>query len=138
MSIGKYCSLLLLLQLWFDGVKFNSLKIQNQGNGYMQLFFRRNLVKVYLNYRNEFRAIHSSNLNLTKAQIIWRNNWITFIEGALQFCTLRHDHSAVSQPQYIKRICIDINTQLFELRDTENMNDTLLDAIALDDQFTVR
>uniref|UniRef100_A0A2A4K5B4 Ketosynthase family 3 (KS3) domain-containing protein n=1 Tax=Heliothis virescens TaxID=7102 RepID=A0A2A4K5B4_HELVI len=90
-------------------------------------------------YRNDFRSIHCSNFPITRAQLIWKNNWITFIDGALQLCTLRHDHNAISQPQYIQRMCIDVNAHLLTLiHSGENIKDTLVDAVVLEDQNMLR
>ncbi|XP_049868872.1 fatty acid synthase-like [Pectinophora gossypiella] len=59
-------------------------------------------------YRDEFRSIHNANSSFTKAQVIWRDNWVTFIDSMLQLNVLCH--GAVSQPSHIKNIVIDVET----------------------------
>ncbi|CAH2051824.1 unnamed protein product, partial [Iphiclides podalirius] len=59
-------------------------------------------------YSGEFRSIHSISKCITEAQIFWRNNWVTFIDGMLQLSALRHPHDTVSDPIYTKRMIIDV------------------------------
>ncbi|CAK1590491.1 unnamed protein product [Parnassius mnemosyne] len=59
-------------------------------------------------YSGQFQSIHSANKSLTEAQIYWRNNWVTFLDGMLQLNALKRSHHSVSQPTNIRNITIDI------------------------------
>ncbi|XP_072934757.1 fatty acid synthase-like [Epargyreus clarus] len=58
-------------------------------------------------YSGDFRSIHSATSCMSAARVLWRRNWVTFLDGILQFGALRRTHNTVSQPQFIKRICIN-------------------------------
>ncbi|XP_072934746.1 fatty acid synthase-like [Epargyreus clarus] len=58
-------------------------------------------------YKDSFQSIHSVNSSLTKARIMWRDNWVTFIDGMIQLNTLRHSHESYSIPNFISKLCID-------------------------------
>ncbi|XP_026314570.1 fatty acid synthase-like [Hyposmocoma kahamanoa] len=60
-------------------------------------------------YEGEFRSIHKANSSFTEAQIIWKNNWVTLLDGMLQLDNLRQSHSSFSTPNKIRRIVIDNN-----------------------------
>ncbi|XP_026333122.1 fatty acid synthase-like [Hyposmocoma kahamanoa] len=60
-------------------------------------------------YEGEFRSIHRANSSFTEAQIIWKNNWVTLLDGMLQLDNLRQSHSSFSTPTKIRRIMIDNN-----------------------------
>ncbi|XP_045770793.1 fatty acid synthase-like isoform X2 [Maniola jurtina] len=60
------------------------------------------------NYSNEFRSIHKANLSLDKAHLLWENNWVTLIDGMIQLNALKRIHESVSQPNFIRRIIIDV------------------------------
>ncbi|CAH0696878.1 unnamed protein product [Spodoptera exigua] len=89
-------------------------------------------------YKNDFRVIHSSNKSFTKAQLIWRNNWVTFIDGALQLCTLRQNHKGISQPQYINCISIDVRTHMCASSAKDCADDKILDAVLTEDRCDIR
>ncbi|XP_049870283.1 fatty acid synthase-like [Pectinophora gossypiella] len=59
-------------------------------------------------YTHDFRSIHKTNTSFTKAQIVWKNNWVTFIDGLLQLNAFRQPHCSVSQPSHIHKIVIDV------------------------------
>ncbi|XP_026314079.1 fatty acid synthase-like isoform X1 [Hyposmocoma kahamanoa] len=69
-----------------------------------QLFHERDY-----QYEGEFRSIHKANSSFTEAQIIWKNNWVTLLDGMLQLDNLRQSHSSFSTPNKIRRIVIDNN-----------------------------
>ncbi|CAH2266207.1 jg17797 [Pararge aegeria aegeria] len=60
------------------------------------------------NYSDEFKSIYNANLSLTKAHLLWKNNWVTLIDGIIQLNALRRIHESVSQPDFIRRIIIDV------------------------------
>ncbi|XP_075984125.1 fatty acid synthase-like [Anticarsia gemmatalis] len=58
---------------------------------------------------DEFRSIESANASLSEASVLWRDNWVTLIDGMLQLNVLRQQHDAVSLPTYIGRMSIDVD-----------------------------
>ncbi|XP_075984128.1 fatty acid synthase-like [Anticarsia gemmatalis] len=59
-------------------------------------------------YNGELLSIESANESLTEANLVWRDNWVTLIDGMLQLNVLRQQHDAVSLPTQIRRIVIDV------------------------------
>ncbi|XP_052739228.1 fatty acid synthase [Bicyclus anynana] len=59
-------------------------------------------------YTDDFRSIYNANLSLTKAHLMWQNNWVTLIDGMIQLNALGRLHESVSQPNFIRRIVIDV------------------------------
>ncbi|CAG5047036.1 unnamed protein product [Parnassius apollo] len=74
-------------------------------------------------YSGDFRSIYKANLSLTEAQLVWQDNWVTLIDGMLQLNALRQNHGGVSQPVFIRRLCIDVKehvkSQIINLGDTK-------------------
>ncbi|XP_045454232.1 fatty acid synthase-like [Melitaea cinxia] len=64
------------------------------------------------NYSGEFRCIYNANQSLDEANILWKDNWITFIDGLIQLNTLRRNNESVSQLHTIKKIVIDVQNHL--------------------------
>ncbi|KAJ8711411.1 hypothetical protein PYW07_008653 [Mythimna separata] len=71
------------------------------------------------NYSGEFVSIEAASESLDQAALIWRDNWVTFIDGLLQMNMLRQAHDAVSQPTQIRKLCLDPRTHL---QDTYSLN----------------
>ncbi|XP_050353036.1 fatty acid synthase-like [Nymphalis io] len=61
------------------------------------------------NYFGDFRSIHCANASITKAKILWRDSWDTFIDGLLQLNFLRQSHNTTSQIKFIKNIEINVD-----------------------------
>ncbi|KAJ2951876.1 hypothetical protein O0L34_g4119 [Tuta absoluta] len=59
-------------------------------------------------YSGEFRSIHKSNYSFTAAELLWKDNWVSFIDGVLQLNAVRRDHDAVSQPSRIHSLILDV------------------------------
>ncbi|CAH1641260.1 unnamed protein product [Spodoptera littoralis] len=59
-------------------------------------------------YSGEFRSIEGANASLTEASLIWRDNWVTFVDGLLQLNMLRQKHDGVSMPTNIENLIINI------------------------------
>ncbi|CAH0696877.1 unnamed protein product [Spodoptera exigua] len=59
-------------------------------------------------YSGEFRSIEGVNASLTEASLIWRDNWVTFIDGLLQLNMLRQKHDGVSVPTHIRNLTINV------------------------------
>ncbi|XP_045454234.1 fatty acid synthase-like [Melitaea cinxia] len=64
------------------------------------------------NYSGEFRCIYNANQSLDEANILWKDNWITFIDGLIQLNTLRRNNESVSQLHTIKKLVIDVQNHL--------------------------
>ncbi|XP_052738836.1 fatty acid synthase [Bicyclus anynana] len=64
------------------------------------------------NYMDEFRSIHNANMSLTEAHLLWQNNWVTLIDGMIQLNALRRHQDSVSQPNFIRKIVIDVKNHL--------------------------
>ncbi|XP_052738819.1 fatty acid synthase-like [Bicyclus anynana] len=89
------------------------------------------------NYSNEFRSIHNANLSLTEAHLLWKDNWVTLIDGIIQLNALRRGHDSVSQLGFIKKIVIDVEQHL--KIDTILLNNThVLSAKVFDDSNSTR
>ncbi|XP_035448106.2 fatty acid synthase-like isoform X2 [Spodoptera frugiperda] len=59
-------------------------------------------------YSGEFRSIEGVNASMTEASLIWRDNWVTFIDGLLQLNMLRQKHEGVSIPTHVRNMTINI------------------------------
>nr|XP_049699195.1 fatty acid synthase [Helicoverpa armigera]XP_049699196.1 fatty acid synthase [Helicoverpa armigera] len=59
------------------------------------------------NYSGEFCSIEACDTSLSSAALVWRDNWVTFLDGLLQLNMLRQPHHAVTLPTHIRRLDID-------------------------------
>ncbi|CAH2093765.1 unnamed protein product [Euphydryas editha] len=64
------------------------------------------------NYSGDFRSIYNANQTLSEANILWKDNWVTFIDGIIQLNALRRNYESVSQLHTIKKIIIDVDNHL--------------------------
>ncbi|KAJ8713074.1 hypothetical protein PYW08_008378 [Mythimna loreyi] len=71
------------------------------------------------NYSGEFVSVEAANESLSQAALVWRDNWVTLIDGLLQMNMLRQAHDAVSLPTHIRRL--DINPRK-HLQDAYRLN----------------
>ncbi|XP_052738834.1 fatty acid synthase-like [Bicyclus anynana] len=69
------------------------------------------------NYTDEFRSICKAKLSLTEAHLLWQNNWVTLIDGMIQLNALRRHHDSVSQPNFIRKMVIDVKNHLTAVDD---------------------
>ncbi|XP_059054106.1 fatty acid synthase-like [Achroia grisella] len=76
-------------------------------------------------YRDEFMTIHKANISITHVKLIWNNNWVTLLDGMLQFDALRYSTDTVVQINHIKRININIKTHLTELLSRDKQSEIL-------------
>ncbi|CAG4933551.1 unnamed protein product [Colias eurytheme] len=60
-------------------------------------------------YRDDFQSINEANQSLTEANIHWKKNWVTLIDGLLQLNALRVPNSSVSQLDSIRMMNINID-----------------------------
>ncbi|KAL4711927.1 hypothetical protein ACJJTC_006096, partial [Scirpophaga incertulas] len=72
-----------------------------------RIFFRNGY-----DYKDQFRSMAKVSYDLTQAEILWQNNWVTFIDGVLQTNALRYSQEGVSMPNWIKKIVIDVKSHL--------------------------
>lgn len=63
-----------------------------------------------ISFREEFRSIHRANESFMQAQIIWNDNWVTFLDGVVQLNSLQNNHDTLCLPSQIKSLSIDTNT----------------------------
>nr|XP_032526695.1 fatty acid synthase-like [Danaus plexippus plexippus] len=77
-------------------------------------------------YSDDFRSIHSSNLSLSSAQLIWKDNWVTIIDSMMQINILKRSHDYISCPNFIRSIAIDVEkhakTEMVEVDGVTVMN----------------
>lgn len=70
---------------------------------------------------------------MTEAQIKWKNNWVTFIDGIIQLHILRRKHNTVSKPNFIRKLSIDVNEKSASEMCTTKDEVTLINAHILSD-----
>ncbi|CAH0402646.1 unnamed protein product [Chilo suppressalis] len=64
-------------------------------------------------YRDDFQSLHSIDFSMTQARVHWRDNWVTFIDGILQMCTIKNfDKQARCEINFIKKMVVDIKQHL--------------------------
>ncbi|XP_045454233.1 fatty acid synthase-like [Melitaea cinxia] len=68
------------------------------------------------NYSGDFRSIYNANQTLDEANILWKNNWVTFIDGLIQLNALRRHYESVSQLHTVKKIVIDVDKHLKHMK----------------------
>ncbi|KAJ8711419.1 hypothetical protein PYW07_008661 [Mythimna separata] len=71
------------------------------------------------NYSCDFVSIEAASESLNQAALVWRDNWVTFIDGLLQMNMLRQAHDAVSLPTLIRKL--DLNPRI-HLQDAYSLN----------------
>ncbi|KAJ8711410.1 hypothetical protein PYW07_008652 [Mythimna separata] len=59
-------------------------------------------------YSGEFLSLEGANKSLTEASVVWRDNWVTFIDGLLQLNMLRQPHDGVSLVTNVRNIKINV------------------------------
>ncbi|KAJ8713069.1 hypothetical protein PYW08_008373 [Mythimna loreyi] len=59
-------------------------------------------------YSGEFRSLEGANKSLSEASLVWRDNWVTFIDGLLQLNMLQQPHDGVSLITYIRNMTINV------------------------------
>ncbi|XP_045454228.1 fatty acid synthase-like [Melitaea cinxia] len=80
------------------------------------------------NYSGDFRCIYNANQTLDEANILWKNNWVTFIDGLIQLNVLRRNYESVSQLHTVKKIVIDLDNHLDHMK-ILNDGTTVMNAI---------
>ncbi|KAJ8711409.1 hypothetical protein PYW07_008651 [Mythimna separata] len=59
-------------------------------------------------YSGEFHSLEGANNSLSEAAVVWRDNWVTFIDGLLQLNMLRQPHDGVSLVTFIRNMSINV------------------------------
>lgn len=59
-------------------------------------------------FSGEFLSIAGANKSLSEASLVWRDNWVTLLDGLLQLYMLRQPHDGVSLVTHIRNISINI------------------------------
>ena len=60
-------------------------------------------------YSGSFRSIRKASMNGLSGTLIWRNEWIAFLDGMMQMFVLGNDVRQTQLPLSIQKICIDVN-----------------------------
>ncbi|XP_025994131.1 fatty acid synthase isoform X2 [Solenopsis invicta] len=82
-------------------------------------------------YSGLFRGLHSSSISCNKGHIIWKGNWVTFMDTMLQMHIIRYDTRDLYVPTSIQKLVIDPSLHASKLQDeginvTTNTNKSLL------------
>ncbi|KAJ8713070.1 hypothetical protein PYW08_008374 [Mythimna loreyi] len=59
-------------------------------------------------YSGEFRSLEGANKAMSEAALVWRDNWVTFVDGLLQLNMLQQSHDGVSLVTYIRNMTINV------------------------------
>ncbi|XP_072934758.1 fatty acid synthase-like [Epargyreus clarus] len=89
-------------------------------------------------YGGEFRSIHSATSCMSAARVLWRRNWVTFLDGILQFGALRRTHNTVSQPDFIRSIHIDTLEHIRNKIEIKMDNDDVMVASVFEEYDYIR
>ncbi|XP_036124153.1 fatty acid synthase [Molossus molossus] len=58
-------------------------------------------------YGPNFQSIFQTNLKGSKGQLLWQDNWVTFLDGMLQMCIINYNAHSLRLPTRIGTIHID-------------------------------
>lgn len=67
-------------------------------------------------YRGEFRSIQSVNSNMTQATIFWNENWVPFIDAAIQINILRNEGDKMVCPRFVQQLNIDVKQHILAVQ----------------------
>jgi len=67
-------------------------------------------------YSGEFRGLKSASVSGKKGHIIWRNNWVTFMDTMLQMHIIGYDTRDLYVPTSIQKLVIDPMLHAWKLR----------------------
>ena len=62
-------------------------------------------------YSESFKSIVKTSANASNGSLIWKKNWITFLEGMFQMSILSNDIRKIQLPIKIRKIVIDNKLQ---------------------------
>ncbi|KAI5632207.1 zinc-binding dehydrogenase domain-containing protein [Phthorimaea operculella] len=69
--------------------------------------------------RGDFQTIRKANKSFTEAEVAFKNNWVTYLDGILQLHTLRDSYESVSELLQIRKLCIDVARHQKALEEAE-------------------
>jgi len=67
-------------------------------------------------YSGWFRGLKSASISGKNGHIIWRNNWVTFMDTMLQMQIIRYDTRDLYVPTSIQKLVINPKLHTFKLR----------------------
>ncbi|CAF4885214.1 unnamed protein product [Pieris macdunnoughi] len=84
------------------------------------------------NFSGDFLSIKNAATSFNQAKILWKNNWVTLIDGLLQL-TMLQQRSGVSELDYIRQIDLNVK-ELFNIETDQinNNNSVLVDGYVSD------
>ncbi|KAK3090166.1 hypothetical protein FSP39_009679 [Pinctada imbricata] len=71
-------------------------------------------------YVSDFRGIHASDIDGMSGELLWKGNWVTFIDTMLQMSVLRLQGKCLRLPTRIKSLTIDPVSHLQYVYETDN------------------
>jgi len=71
-------------------------------------------------YNDWFRGLKSASISGKNGHIIWRNNWLTFMDTMLQMYTLGYDTNDLYIPTSIQKLVINPMLHTWKLRNNAN------------------
>jgi len=78
-------------------------------------------------YRGWFRGLKSASISGKKGHIIWRNNWVTFMDNMLQMHIIEYDTRDLYVPTIIQKIVINPMLHTWKLRNVADDVETKTD-----------
>ena len=66
-------------------------------------------------YSGMFRSLKSATIDGTKGTILWKNNWVTFMDNMLQMQILGSDTRGLFVPTAIAKLIIDTKSHLSQI-----------------------
>jgi len=75
-------------------------------------------------YNDWFRGLKSASISGKNGHIIWRNNWLTFMDTMLQMYILGYDTNDLYIPTSIQKLVINPMLHTWKLRNNANSVET--------------
>ncbi|XP_038216632.1 fatty acid synthase-like [Zerene cesonia] len=79
------------------------------------------------NYCDDFQSLQAINETSSEGIVIWKNNWVTFIDGLIQFNALRQKSGDTTYPEYIRKITIDVDNHKVVSEDVDMLTANYFD-----------
>jgi len=71
-------------------------------------------------YKGWFRGLKSASISSKNGHIIWRNNWVTFMDTMLQMRIMGYDTNDLYVPTSIQKLVINPMLHTWKLRNNAN------------------
>jgi len=75
-------------------------------------------------YSGWFRGLKSASISGKNGHIIWRNNWVTFMDTMLQMRIIGYDTNDLYVPTSIQKLVINPKLHIWKLRNDANVVET--------------